>query len=98
MPMTARSVRVRARNMATGGTRSAKMVDKVKKAERVKASHLLGIDSPIVIWRTDLDTLGLGGDHPGGVEPGGGGTSEPPPAPQTIQYLATCDAVNHEPA
>ncbi len=74
------------------------MANKFKKAERVKTSHLLGIDSPMVIWRTDLEALGLGGDHPGGGEPGSGPTSEPPPPPQTIQYLATCDAVNHEPA
>ena len=70
---------------------------KVKKAERIDTSHLLGIDSPMVIWRTDLETL-LGGEGGGSgsgpVEFTGGGS---PPPPQTIQYAATCDAVNHEP-
>ncbi len=82
------------------------MDPKVKKAEqRVRVSHLLGIDSPMVIWHTDLETLGLTG---GGTSSAGGGTSSTgggdsssgsgPTPPESVQYVATCDAVNHEPA
>lgn len=54
----------------------------------------------MVIWHTDLDTLGLGGGTSSGgtdAESGSGSAGgEPPPAKQ-LEYVATCDAVQHPP-
>jgi hypothetical protein len=76
--------------------------------QRVEVPTGLSIDSPMVIFHTDLDALGLtgvvfspgGGSSPGGGEPPGGGTSggdTPPPTSQTDQvaYIAMCDRVQH---
>jgi hypothetical protein len=90
------------------------MPDEKVKAESdgdvIEVSTLLSIDSPMVIWRTDLEALGLGGGSTGGGSTGGGeasgggltGGGEPsgggePPLPQVVQYIATCDAVFHGP-
>jgi hypothetical protein len=90
------------------------MPDEKVKAESdgdvIEVSTLLSIDSPMVIWRTDLEALGLGGGSTGGGSTGGGevsgggltGGGEPsgggePPMPQVVQYIATGDAVFHGP-
>jgi hypothetical protein len=76
------------------------MPDEKVKAESegdvIEVSTLLSIDSPMVIWRGDLKKLVGSG---GGITRGGGSpTGEPPPAPTTVEYIATCDAVFHDPA
>jgi hypothetical protein len=75
---------------------------KMKKAE---PSSLLSIDSPMVIFFTDLETLGIGGGGGGGggggpagggeAQGGGGSPVEPagggePPPTATTQYVAMC--------
>jgi hypothetical protein len=71
--------------------------EKVKAQERgnrVDVSSSLSIDSPMVIWHTDLEALGLGG---GGSSRGGGseGASSLGATEQASTYIATCDAVAH---
>ena len=78
---------------------------KAAKSEKIEVSTLLSIDSPMAIWHTDLDALGLGGgggsgssgtEGSSGVTSGGEATSGGETAkPQVFDYIATCDAVPH---
>jgi hypothetical protein len=67
---------------------------RIIKMKKVTPSTLLGIDSGMVIFHTDLDGLNdLGVPVPDmGGEPG----SEPPP-PQPERYIAVCHSVFHPP-
>ncbi len=85
------------------------MGDEKVKAEkggnRIEVSSLLSIDSPMSVWQTDLETLGLGG---GGSSSSSGTEGSPtstgestssggePAKRQVPTYIATCDAVVHE--
>src|SRR5262245_53946635 len=80
--------------------------EKVKaQVQKIEVPLGLGIDSPMVIFHTDLETLGLtgGGTSSGGRVPSGGGTSPgsvndtPPPTSRAakLAYIAMCDRVQH---
>lgn len=71
--------------------------EKGTKGERIQASLGLSIDSPMSIWHTDLDALGIGGGGGGGTGSEGGVPTRGGPQPKTapLEYIATCDAVSH---
>ena len=66
--------------------------------EKIEVSELLSIDSPMVVSRIDLDSLGrTGGTGRGGgsgAETGETGSSLSTPH---VQYVAICDDVFHGP-
>lgn len=79
--------------------------------QKVEVPTGLSINSPMVIFHTDLDTLGLtgvvfspgggaspgGGETPGGVTAPSSGGDGPPPTgrPEQVTYIAMCDRVQH---
>jgi hypothetical protein len=87
--------------LVTDTPRRKTMPDEKVKAESedevIDVSPLLSIDSPMVVWRGDLKRLVGGGGGSGEVGGSGSGTGEPSPAPTTVEYIATCDAVFHDP-
>jgi hypothetical protein len=79
--------------------------EKKKQAQfqKIEVPIGLSVDSPMVIFHTDLETLGLtggGGTPPGGGDPAGGGTppssgGDTPPPTSQAEYIAMCDRVQH---
>jgi hypothetical protein len=70
--------------------RSTGMEERIPKMKKENPSIHLGIDSPMVIWLTDLEGAGIGGGS-GGGESGGGESGGGATTNAAITYFARCD-------
>lgn len=64
------------------------------KMKKAKPSTLLSIDSPMVIFHTDLEGA-FGGEHT--VDVPLPELSDGPPAPHSVKYIAMCERRDHPP-